>query len=50
MRLLFNIIRSLVRFFFELQIGIFFEMGKEEDIFDWEWGLYSGPGDREKRP
>ena len=28
----------------------FFEIGKKEDILDWEWGLYSAPGDREKRP
>ena len=39
------------KIFFELQIGIFFwKLGKKEDILDWEWGLYSHPGDREKRP
>ena len=26
------------------------KLGKKEDILDWEWGLYSAPGDREKRP
>ena len=26
------------------------KMGKKEAILDWEWGLYSAPGDREKRP
>ena len=32
-------------------LGFFFlEIGKKEDILDWEWGLISGPGDREKRP
>ena len=29
---------------------IFWKLGKKEDILDWEWGLYSAPGDREKRP
>ena len=24
--------------------------GKKKDILDWEWGLISDPGDREKRP
>ena len=31
----------------------FFEIGKKEDILDWEWGLYShysAPANREKRP
>ena len=34
--------------FIELQIGKFFfgKLGKKEDILDWEWGLYSAPGDR----
>ena len=37
--------------FFELQIGNFFwKLGKKEDILDRELGLYSAPGDREKRP
>ena len=26
------------------------KLGKKEDIFDWEWGRISDPGDREKRP
>ena len=26
------------------------KLGKMEDILDWEWGLISDPGDREKRP
>ena len=26
------------------------KIGKKEYIFDWEWGLISDPGDREKRP
>ena len=26
------------------------KLGKNEDILDWAWGLYSAPGDREKRP
>ena len=39
------------KIFFELQIGNFFwKLGKKKDILDWEWGLYSAPGDREKRP
>ena len=30
------------KIFFELQIGNFFwKLGKNEDILDWEWGLYS---------
>ena len=39
------------KIFFELQIGNFFwgKFGKKEDILDWEWGLYSAPGDWEKR-
>ena len=36
--------------YFYLQIGIFFKLGKKEDILDWEWGLISDSGDREKRP
>ena len=28
----------------------FWKLGKKEDILDREWGLYSAPGDREKRP
>ena len=28
----------------------FWKLGKKEDILDWEWGLYSAPGDRKKRP
>ena len=28
----------------------FWKLGKKEDILDWEWGLLSAPGDREKRP
>ena len=37
--------------FLSFRLGIFFlEIGKKEDILDWEWGLYSAPGDREKRP
>ena len=26
------------------------ELGEKEDNLDWEWGLLSAPGDREKRP
>ena len=26
------------------------ELGRKEDILDWEWGRISDPGDREKRP
>ena len=26
------------------------KLGKKEVIWDWEWSLYSAPGDREKRP
>ena len=37
--------------YFYLQIGIFFEnWEKKKDILDWEEGLISDPGDREKRP
>ena len=32
------------------QILFFEKLGKKEDILDWEWGLYSAPGDREKKP
>ena len=38
-------------FFWNFRLGIFFlKLGKKEDILDWEWGLYSAPGDRDKRP
>ena len=51
MRLFFNWNRSLERFFFwALDWEFSLEFGKREDILDWEWGLYSAPGDREKRP
>ena len=37
--------------FLSFRLGIFFwKLGKKEDILDYEWGLYSAPGDREKRP
>ena len=37
--------------FLSFRLGIFFwKLGKKKDILDWEWGLYSAPGDREKRP
>ena len=37
--------------FLSFRLRIFFwKLGKKEDIFDLEWGLYSAPGDREKRP
>ena len=36
--------------FFTFRLGFFFEIGKGKDILDWEWGLISDPGDREKRP
>ena len=40
-----------IEIYFYLQIGNFFwKLGKKEDILDWEWGLISNPGDREKRP
>ena len=40
-----------VKILFELDIGnLFLEIGKKEDILDWEWCLLSAPGDREKRP
>ena len=28
----------------------FWKLGKKEDILDWELGLLTTPGDREKRP
>ena len=43
-------IRLPVRFYFAFRLGFFFEIGKKEDILDWEWGLISDPGNREKRP
>ena len=37
--------------FLSFRLGNFFwKLGKKEDILDWEWGLYSAPGDREKGP
>ena len=36
---------------FTFRLGIFLlKFGKKEDILDWEWGLISDNGDREKRP
>ena len=36
--------------FLSYRLGIFFlKLGKKVDILDWEWGLYSAPGDREKK-
>ena len=40
-----------VRFIVTFRLGFFVEnWEKREDILDWEWGLISDPGDREKRP
>ena len=37
--------------FFGFKLGIFGgKLGKKEDIFDWERGRISDPGDRKKRP
>ena len=36
---------------FSYKLGIFLgNLGKKEDILDWEWSLISDPGDGEKRP
>ena len=49
---IFQLSSLLVRFFFWASDWEFFfwKLGKKEDILDWEWGLYSASGDREKRP
>ena len=36
--------------FLSFRLGFLWKLGKKEDILDWEWGLYSAPGDRAKRP
>ena len=41
---------NLVRFIFTFRLGFILKIGKKEDILDWEWGIISDPGDREKRP
>ena len=44
-----NLLRSEV-YFLPSDWKFFWKLGKKEDILDWEWGLISDPGDREKRP
>ena len=43
-------IDQTLRFIFYFRLGIFFwKFWKKEDILDWEWGLISDPGDKEKK-
>ena len=45
-----NSLPGMIRVFLASDWDFFFlKLGKKEDISDWEWGLYSAPGDREKR-